>query len=87
MLYITNKRHYYFEVDDKDVVTNDLKDCIIHESEEAMYSYVARETGVDLEEIEGSSIIVTETQATAANGCFYDFDSASAAEYINEFEM
>jgi len=85
MLYITNTYNYFFKVDEQDINVADLKDCTIHETEEAMYAHVCAACGLELDEVEGSAILVTKTQASAPNDCMYDFEEASAAEYINTF--
>lgn len=88
-MFITNKHDHYFEVQGN-IDTALLVDCIVHPTEHAMLSYVSAQYGLQLDEVEGNTILLEQDDEGIwliywLNGYTAEVDDIE--EYISNFQL
>lgn len=91
-MFITNGAFYFFDVKCQ-VDTTKLVNCIIHDSEAAMYNHVSEETGLQLDEIQGNNIGVRASKHEGAiqtcdgRGIWASFKVTSLEYWLSNYVM
>lgn len=94
MIFITNKNGHYFVVTTHNFIIEELRDCTLHESLSAMYTYVCKHQSLDLDEIEFNEIIFNQKESviwevhSTGGGIPLELDANQSIEnYISNYEL
>ena len=87
-LYITNSGDYYFIVKDEvNIEKLTACGCKLWDTEQEMLEYSAEKAEVDVEMLEGSSILVNGGYWFDSRGVGSEIEEDSVEKFIVEFEM
>lgn len=90
-MYLINKNGHYFEIDSNiDVDIHAFQGCQFFETEQAMLKKVCELQGLEMDEVEGATLFVTEQQGTIFvinDRCDKEEVEGTVEGFLNEYEL
>lgn len=90
-MFLINEKGFFFEVDSNlDVDTNLFRGCQFFDTERDMLEAVCEQQGVEMDEVEGATLYVTEQQATIFvinDRCDKEEVEGTVESFLNDYEL
>lgn len=90
-MFIINQYGHYFEIDSNlDVDTNAFTDCLFFENEQSMLEAVCEQQSLEMDEVEGSTLYVTEQQGTIFvinDRCDKEEVEGAVETYLSDYQL
>ena len=90
-MFLINEKGYFFEVDSNlDVDTNLFRGCQFFDTERDMLEAVCEQQGLEMDEIEGATLYVTEQQGTIFvinDRCDKEEVNTALEDFLSEYQL
>jgi hypothetical protein len=91
--FLSNAENYFFEVETA-IDLGSCVNCTVHDSRDAMIDYVAKLSGVDIDELTNAAIIIRSSEDGEFESCDHrgiwstiDLDGNTIEQWLSSFVM